>query len=214
MLRERTSPPSIMRHNPSITMADDSGTNNAMMHEHMFPWSIKSAGMLKLKSQNKVCIALTYPPTVEEQGIWSIMSCLIKHAIILSYPGSFPQGSGICFCLMKFTYTACLNLAVSRSESDISLDIFASTISPEWARLALDSAGRKCKLSIPHVPAGGWHSHRKQWEGDIELVGMSFLSLGILSTITFSIMLIHFALMSMFDPIKRPQKTCPSSPNH
>ncbi len=43
-------------------------------------------------------------------------------------------------------------------------------------------------------------------KGDVELVGMSFLSLDILSAITFLIMLIHFALMPMFEPIKRPQK--------
>ncbi len=35
---------------------------------------------------------------------------------------------------------------------------------------------------------------------------MSFLSLDILSTITFSIVLIHFALMPTFEPISRPQK--------
>jgi hypothetical protein len=37
---------------------------------------------------------------------------------------------------------------------------FLSTICPREARLAWDSAGRKCKLSAPCAPVGGWHSHR------------------------------------------------------
>ncbi len=61
------------------------------------------------------------------------------------------QGSGIWFRFMKFTYTACLKLVVSRSESDSTLDSFASTISPKWARLAWELAGRKCRLSAPPV---------------------------------------------------------------
>ena len=43
-------------------------------------------------------------------------------------------------------------------------------------------------------------------EDDVELVAMSFLSFDILSAITFSIVLIHFALMPSFEPISRPQK--------
>jgi hypothetical protein len=43
-------------------------------------------------------------------------------------------------------------------------------------------------------------------EDDVELVAMSFLSLYILSAITFSTVLIHFALMPTFEPISRPQK--------
>jgi hypothetical protein len=51
-------------------------------------------------------------------------------------------------------------------------------------------------------------------EGDVELVAMSFLSLDILSAIPFSSMPICFALIPMFEPIRRPQKTCQSSSNH
>jgi len=43
-------------------------------------------------------------------------------------------------------------------------------------------------------------------EGDVWLVLMSALSLDILSAITFSIVLIHFAFTPTFEPIRRPQK--------
>ncbi len=62
--------------------------------------------------------------------------------------------------LIKFRYTACLNLVVSSSESDLSLEIFLSTICPRAARLAWDLAGRKCRLSALCVPVRGWHSRR------------------------------------------------------
>jgi hypothetical protein len=62
--------------------------------------------------------------------------------------------------LVKFTYTACLNLEVSSSESDLSLDIFASTIFPKSRRAVLDSAGRNCRLSTPCVPVGVLSSRR------------------------------------------------------
>ena len=41
---------------------------------------------------------------------------------------------------------------------------------------------------------------------DVGFVGVSFLSLEILSAISFSIVLIHFALKPTFEPIRRPQK--------
>jgi hypothetical protein len=48
--------------------------------------------------------------------------------------------------------TACLNLVVSSSESDSSLDSFASTI---FLGGAWDSAGRKCRLEVGIVVGGG-----------------------------------------------------------
>ena len=59
-------------------------------------------------------------------------------------------------------YTACLNLAVSSSESDLSLDIFSSTIFPKLERAACDLVGRKNRLSAPCVPVVGLSSH--MWE--------------------------------------------------
>jgi hypothetical protein len=89
----------------------------------------------------------------------------MKHAMILLYPSSLPHGSWMQCLLMKFRYTACLSLVVSSSESDLSLDIFLSTIYPRAARLAWDSAGRKFRLSAPCVPVGGWHSCRySEWK--------------------------------------------------
>jgi hypothetical protein len=61
---------------------------------------------------------------------------------------------------MKFRYTACLNLVVLSLESDLSQDIFLSTICPREARLAWDLAGRKCRLSAPCAPVRGWRSSR------------------------------------------------------
>jgi hypothetical protein len=43
-------------------------------------------------------------------------------------------------------------------------------------------------------------------EDDFGSVDVSFFSLKILSAISFSTMLIHFALTPTFEPIKRPQK--------
>ncbi len=51
---------------------------------------------------------------------------------------------------------------VSISESDLSLDIFASTMFPRSTRAACDSAGRKNRLSAPCVPVVGLSSH--MWE--------------------------------------------------
>ena len=48
----------------------------------------------------------------------------------------------------------------SSSESDLSLDIFVSTIFPRSARAACDLAGKKSKLSTPCVPVGDWRSCR------------------------------------------------------
>jgi hypothetical protein len=48
----------------------------------------------------------------------------------------------------------------SSSESDLSLDIFLSTIYPRAARLAWVSAGRKCRLLAPCVTVGGWRNCR------------------------------------------------------
>ncbi len=71
-----------------------------MILEHMFGWSDKSVGMSKQRQWNKVMIVSTYTQTVAEQELWSNMSCLIKHAMILSYPAWLPQGSGI-FLLLQ-----------------------------------------------------------------------------------------------------------------
>ncbi len=131
-----------------------------MIFEHIFEWLVEWAGALNWWSQNNVLMALTYPRIVADQELWSNMSCLMKHVMILLYPGSFPHGSWMQCLLMKFRYTACLNLVVSSSESDLSLGIFLSTICPRAARLACDSAGRKCRLSAPCAPLRGWHSHR------------------------------------------------------
>jgi hypothetical protein len=95
---------------------------------------------------------------------WGRSRVVIQHelldeaAMILLYPGLFPHGSWMQCLLMKFGYTACLNLVVSSSESDLSLVIFLSTICPRVARLACDLAGRKCRLSAPCAPVGGWYS--------------------------------------------------------
>jgi hypothetical protein len=52
-------------------------------------------------------------------------------------------------------------------------------------------------------------------EEDVELVAMSFLSLDVFSAITFSIVLIHFALMPTFGPISRQKKeSCQSSSDY
>ena len=61
---------------------------------------------------------------------------------------------------MKFRYAACLNLVVLISESDLSLDVFLSTICPRAERLACDLAGRNCRLSAPCAPVEVWHSCR------------------------------------------------------
>ena len=58
-------------------------------------------------------------------------------------------------------YLAIMNGA-KHSEFDLSLDICASTISPKSTRAACDSAGRKHRLSTPHVPVEGLHNRR--WE--------------------------------------------------
>ncbi len=110
-----------------------------LIFEYMFVWSVKLAGASNWQSQNNMFMALTYPRTVADQELWSIMSCLMKRAMILLYPGSLPHGSWMQCLFMKFRYTVCLNLVVSRSESDLSLDIFLSTIYPRTARLAWDS---------------------------------------------------------------------------
>ncbi len=103
---------------------------------------------------------LMYPRTKADRELWSSMSCSMKHEMTLWYPGSLPHGSWMRCLLAKFKYTACLNLVVSTSESDLSLDIFLSTICPRSDRLACDSAGRNCKHSAPCAPVEGWCSHR------------------------------------------------------
>ncbi len=170
--------------------------------EHML-----SAGALNRRSQNSVLMATTYPRTVADQELWGIMSCLMKHAMILLYPGLLPQGSWMRCFLMKFTYTACLNLMVSSSESCWSLDIFLSPIFPRKERLACDSAGRKHRLSAPCGPVGGWHS-RRCINGKVSCFywWWVFFSLEIFSAILFSVVLIHLAFTPTFEPIRRPHK--------
>ncbi len=129
-----------------------------MIIVHMLEWSNKSAGMSRLQSQNKVLIASTYSQTVAEQELWSNISCSMKHAMIFSKPDWLPQGSEILCILVNLMYTACLNLVVSSSWSDLNLDIFASTICPIAARLACDLAERNCRLSTPCVPVESWSS--------------------------------------------------------
>jgi hypothetical protein len=95
----------------------------------------------------------------------------MKHATTLWYPGSLPQGYWIWCLLMKVRYTACLNLVVSISEFDLSLDIFLSTMSPRADKLACDSVERNCKLSTPCAPAEGWHSCRYgEWMRMLDLL--------------------------------------------
>ncbi len=125
---------------------------------HMFVRSDRSAGGSKFQSLNKLLIALTYPRTVADQELWSSMSCSMKHAMILWYPGLLPHGSWMRCLLIKFKYIACPNLVVSVPESDLSLEIFLSTICPRADRLAYDSVERNCRLSVPCAPVEGWHS--------------------------------------------------------
>ena len=73
-----------------------------------------------------------------------------------------------CF-FAKFKYTACLNLVVSISESVLSRDNFLSTISPRAERLACDSVGRNCRLSVPCAPVEGWQSLRYCEKGMIQI---------------------------------------------
>jgi hypothetical protein len=127
---------------------------------HIFVRLDKLAGGSKFRSLKRVLMDLTYPRTMADQELWSSMSCSMKHAMTLWYHGLLPHGSWMQCLLAKFNYTACLNLVVSTSESDLSLDIFLSTICPRADRLACDSAGRNCKLSAPYAPVEGWRSRR------------------------------------------------------
>ncbi len=177
-----------------------------MIFEHIFERLVKSAGALNCQSKNNVLMALTYPQIVADQELWSNMSFWRKHAMILLYPGLFLHGSWTWCLLMKFRYTACLDLLVSSLESDLSLDIFLSTTYPRAARLACDSAGRKCRLSAPCAPVGGWRSHRYgEWKmiwNQLLLVSSASRSCQQLcSWLYWSI-----ALIPTFEPIKRPQK--------
>ena len=118
----------------------------------MFSLSERSAGMRSPRFSKSLLILWTYPKTVLDLGLQSMIKFSTKQATTRSYPGSSPQGSGINFCLHHFKYWACLNRSVSIAEPCLSLASFASIKCPKSLRAVLDSVGRNDNVSIPHDP--------------------------------------------------------------
>ncbi len=139
--------------------------------EVMFSLSERLAGMVNPRYSKSLLILWMYLKTVLDLGLQSRINFSMKQATTRSYPGSFPQGSGINFCLHHFKYWACLNRSVSIGEPCLSLASFASIKCPKSFRAVLDSVGRKDNVSIPHDPVEGLQSHietRKdcEWNGE------------------------------------------------
>ena len=127
--------------------------------EVMFSLSERSAGMRNPRYSKSLLILWMYPSNVLDLGLQSMIKFSTKQATTRSYPGSFPQGSGINFCLHHFKYWACLNRSVSIAEPCLSLASFASIKCPKSLRAVLDSVGRNDNVSIPHDPVEVLRSH-------------------------------------------------------
>ncbi len=135
----------------------------------------RSARMVKPQYSKSVLILWTYLKTVLDLGLQSRIKISTKQATTCSYPGSFPQGSGINFCVNHFKYWACLNRSVLMAEPCLSLASFVSIKCPKSLRAVFDSVGRNDNVSILHDPVEVLQSHIEKRK-DCEWISWSLKS--------------------------------------